>query len=345
MQRNSVHLQGIKYSILFLVISVFLTGCTSVDFDNTPISAGRNPTVRKAILTADDFGASQCINDGIRRGIESGTITSVAAMVTFPDAMESIIALHEQYENIEIGLHLSITSGYPLSSPEDVPSLIQKSGGFYPIDRLIARIDKISLTELECELRLQISKFRTLGIPVSCLSSQHNILGLYSPFLEVVMALAIEYDLPVRSPIPVSVAFKEYYGAKTKDRGAELARNLIKNNIFSAAGFRKYGTYNEMLKNSKKMDSLGIKHPDYLVDSFWGNPSPENLFHLLSNLPEGVSEIVFHPGIYEEKYPVPQGIDENYFLMRELELFCICSTEFDRWLEALNIVKVRFSDL
>ncbi len=39
--------------------------------------------------------------------------------------------------------------------------------------------------------------------------------------------LPLEYDLPVRSTIPVSVAFKEYYGATSKDRGAELAWSTV----------------------------------------------------------------------------------------------------------------------
>jgi hypothetical protein len=46
---------------------------------------------------------------------------------------------------------------------------------------------------------------------------------------------------------------------------------------------------------------LGILHPDYLGDAFWGNPTAENLRHILHNQPEGITEWVFHLG-YSAEY-------------------------------------------
>ena len=93
------------------------------------------------------------------------------------------------------------------------------------------------------------------------------------------------------------------------------------------------------------MVQRAVKHPHYLVESFWGDPSPQNLFHILSNLPRGISEVVFHLGINDGDYLIPNGIDGNYYLMRAFELFTISSVEIEEWLKLLNIQKIGYKDL
>lgn len=104
-----------------------------------------------------------------------------------------------------------------------------------------------------------------------------------------------------------------------------------------------------MEANHQKALDRGIALPDYLIDGFWGDPTPENLLSLLRQLPEGTSELVFHLGVHESAPPgaepavsAPHGIDGNYLLMRELELFCITSPQFSRWLQLLSIGRTGF---
>ena len=85
--------------------------------------------------------------------------------------------------------------------------------------------------------------------------------------------------------------------------------------------------------------------PDYLIDAFWGDPSPQNLFYILTNLPEGISEIVFHLGMNEKEEEPQYGIDMDYYLMREFELMVVTSSQFERWLKNLNIEIIGYNDL
>ena len=333
--------------ISFLTAITFLSiiSCKTHTFDNFNLSSIRHNSTRHIIFTADDFGASENINNGIIKGIEAGIINSVAAMVTFPNAIEDILILRNNFEHIEIGLHLSITSGSPISNNQEVSTLLNKKGNFFTIDQFILNIEDINLKELEIELRNQIEILLDQGIKIASLSSQHNILGIYTPFFEIVLKLASEYNIPMRSTIPVSIGLKEFDQSMTRQRGQTLAKQLIQHNFITAIKFYKYSRLKEMQKNQLKMDKIGIAHPDYLIDAFWGTPTPGNLLNILQNLPEGKSELVFHLGVNDKKYDVPSGIEGEYFLMRELELYCLLSPELKVWLDKLNIKSINFSEL
>ena len=337
----------IKKLFLIIILSfTFITvSCKTLNFYNDTLADYRYEEPRKVIITADDFGASKNINLGIIGGIESGFINTVSAMVTFNEATKDIKKLSEDFPDINIGLHLSISSGSPVSNPQNIPSLVDENGNFYSIDKLILRLDKINLLELKTELKNQITIMQNIGIRIDHLSSQHNILHLYSPFTEVVVDLASNYKLPMRSTMPASVTLDEFSYSKTKIRGQELAANLVKQNPFRAIRFIKYTKKKEMEENQKMMDMYKVTHPAYLIDSYWGNPTSENLFYIFTHLPEGVSEICFHLGVNEEAAESPIGINKNYLLMREFELMSLNNNQIKRWMKILNIEKIGFSEI
>lgn len=335
-----------KLGIIIISLSaVFFLSCQSVKFETGNLSECRYEEPRRVIITADDFGASDNINKGIIKGIDTGFINTVSAMVTFPDACESITELSEGHSDVNIGLHLSITSGLPVSRSDEVASLVDEDGYFYTIDKVILRLSKIDPAELEAELRKQIEVFLDTGVRLDHLSSQHNILHLYSPFTEIVMNLAGEYGVPMRSTKAASVSLSEFSYSKTRSRGIELAGALISQSPLGALLFQKYSTSDEMERNQAAMDQHSVNHPDYLIDSFWGTPTAGNLYYIFTHLPGGVSEIVFHLGINEGEYEVPSGIDADYYLMREFELMSINNIEIERWMKLLNIEKTDFSSL
>lgn len=315
-------------------------------FDNKPLINYRSPKPRYLIITADDFGASEAINSGIFDGIRKGIINTVAAMVTFDNAGKSIKKLRKKHPRIGIGLHLSITSGKPVSPPEKVKTLINKNGMFKNIDEQLSDITKISLLEVKTELENQIDFFKKLKVPIDNLSSQHNILNIYTPFFKIMLHLAEKNKIPVRSALPASLFVKELKNTKTKKRAILMATNLITSNPIAAFYIYKHGNPNEMIKNQELMENKNIIHPDFLVDSIWGDPSPQNLFKTLVNLPNGVSELVFHVGKYEkESDEIIENIETDYFLMREMELILATNKRIKKWMEILNIKPIKYKDL
>lgn len=337
---------GIEMQRLFrlpiiLNIIAALSSCRTVNMAVPPDTSEK--AERRLIVTADDFAAMQCIDEGIIEAIERGFITTVSTLVTFPRSSDALRDLADRYPEIPIGLHVSITSGYPVSDIGDVPSLVDQRGRFYSINQLIPILDKVDINELIREINAQIDVLESLDIKIDHLSNQHNIISLYTPFFAAFSDIARSRGFPLRSTVPLSLADPNYSGAMTKVRGYELGRELAAENLFKAAGFRKYATLEEMTRNQKSMRD--IPHPDYLVDGFWGTPTPENLLFLLGNLPEGTGEIVFHLGRYNEEETAPWGIESEYLLMREFELACISSDFPARWMDTLGIESIGFSDL
>jgi predicted glycoside hydrolase/deacetylase ChbG (UPF0249 family) len=333
-----------KKPIHTLAILILLGSCASLEFDDQPISTSSEIT-RKVIITADDFGASDSIDEGILRALGDGIISSVDAMVTFPRAERALIELHESFPRISVGAHLSITSGYPVSEASDVPSLVSSGGSFYSIEQLMARVDRVDLGELRLELQAQVSEFERLGISIDHLSSQHNVLALYLPFFEILVEIAEEHALAVRSPLPLSAVDRRFRDAPTRQRGADIARYVAARRpaiLFLLA--RDIGIKG-MREKVYLLDEKELPHPDILVDVVWGQPSMETVLTVLEHLPAGTAEIVFHLGVHESDEDVPAGIDGNYYRMRELELACIRSPEFRRWLEILDIDIIGFGEL
>ncbi len=272
-------------------------------------------------------------------------INSVAAMVNFPGALESIGDLKRAFPHVSIGLHASITAGRPVSPPETIPSLVDREGHFYNLQEYIRRIKEIDPGEVLVEIRAQLELLEEVGITAEHLSSHHNVMQVYTPLFLILLSLAEEKAIPMRSTRPLSRFLSEYRDSPIANQGRRAAMELVIRHNFSAVRFMKYDTTGEMNRNQERMKESKVPHPDYLGDSFWGDPTPENLRYLLHYQPPGVTEWVFHLGSSRGTEEAPKGIDREYFHYRELELFTLCSTELPHWLERENISLVRFSDL
>lgn len=327
---------------VYLLPLIFqFSSCRSVPLVEPPVPGSMFGT--KLIVTADDFGAMAAIDRGITSGLDAGFINTVSAMVTYPRSRFALIALHHEYPVTPIGLHVSVTSGYPVSEPSRIPSILDEEGRFYTIDTLIPRVKEVNLDELRLEISAQIEFFKDIGIPLDHLSSQHNFLHLYTPFFQVLSEIAREEDVPLRSTIPLSQSSDPYKNSMTTVRGKELAGQLAGTSPFRSMSFRKYGTIEEMERNQDSMNDL--RHPDYLIDGMWGTPTPENLLHLLSHLPEGTGELILHLGFFDPSEPVPYGIEEGYLVMRDFERACIDGDFALRWLKYLGIEQTTYSEL
>jgi predicted glycoside hydrolase/deacetylase ChbG (UPF0249 family) len=300
---------------------------------------------RKSIFTADDFGATEFINMGTNRGIEKGLINSVAVMVNFPGAIDNIADLKKKHPHISLGLHANITAGYPVSPANAVPSLVDDQGHFHTLQELIRRIRQIKVKEVLLEIRAQLGILEEAGLVVEHLSSHHNIMQIYTPFFNVLLELAKEKKMYMRSTKPFSRFLSEFKKSPIAHESKKAAMELIIRHQFAAIKMIKYGTRMEMQKNQDRMDQHQVSHPDYLGDAFWGNPTAENLRHILHNQPEGITEWVFHLGYSAEYGEVPKGIDQEYYRFRKLELSTLCSSELPTWLERENIQLIRYSDI
>ncbi|MGL6226761.1 MAG: carbohydrate deacetylase [Thermoguttaceae bacterium] len=97
--------------------------------------------MKRLIINADDLGFSEVVNESIVEGAEKGLITAASLMVNMPFAEKAAELVRERTPHLSIGLHFCLTSGIPLSNPNDIPLLVDSSGrfrhGFFSLFRLL----------------------------------------------------------------------------------------------------------------------------------------------------------------------------------------------------------------
>lgn len=305
-----------------------------------------NFTNRYLIITADDFGASKNINEGIKIAATQNVITTISAMTNFGESLPELKQLSEIHPDIGIGVHLNISTGKPVLGAEQVPSLTNSTGNFYTIEELLPKIESVSLDELIRELRAQIVALEKFNIRLDHLSDQNGILSLYSPFFNVILELGNEFKVPVRSIYISSVKYPKLFpNSLLKKQGKKIAFRFGLKDPFKAIKFLKYGKAAEMDAKVQKMDNIGISHPDLLIECFWGNPSPTNYLYILEHLPPGISELILHLGTDTRQEDYPSGLDLDYFGSREKELKTVTDNNLKEHIKFLNIKTIGYSEI
>lgn len=148
----------------------------------------------RLIVNGDDFGFSEGQNLGILKAHQQGILTSTTAMAGGP-ALAHGLHLAKGCPALGIGVHLTLDALSPLSSPKDVPSLVDENGQFikFPMDRPLP----VNPEEVYLEWTAQIEKIRSFGIEPSHLDGHHHM-HLHEDVLKVTATLAKEYHLPIR---------------------------------------------------------------------------------------------------------------------------------------------------
>lgn len=151
------------------------------------------------IVNADDFGYTPSINTAILEAHQKGIVTSTTVMINMPYAEAGLQQALEQAPNLSIGLHINLTHGQPVLPAEQIPSLVEADGQFYPPEKLTEAAAKFDGDDLYQEIAAQIERFISLrGRRPTHLDSHYHIAFSHPLALEATLALADEYQLPMR---------------------------------------------------------------------------------------------------------------------------------------------------
>jgi len=82
------------------------------------------------VVTADDLGLSPGVTRGIFEAHRRGVVRSTSLLVTFASSAEAA-ALARAEPDLEVGLHIDLVGGGPVSDPAAVPSLCDREGRFF----------------------------------------------------------------------------------------------------------------------------------------------------------------------------------------------------------------------
>jgi len=327
-----------------LLSLILIVGCKPDR--KTPSAEALHSRERFLIITADDFGASQNINEGIAIAADKEAITSISVLANFRESLPALTKIIENHPEIGIGVHLNLTTGKPVLGEEQIPSLVKANGSFYTMEEILPVIGTISLVDLRNELRAQIMALVKMNIRIAFLSDQNGILTFYSPFFDVMLELAEEFKLPVRSPEVASIKDPQVFpNSKMNAYGRQIAMHLAVKEPFKAMSLLKYTRTQAVEEKVRKLEKYGIAHPDLLVDYFWGDPTTANLNYILEHLPDGISELILHLGTGTRQTAYPSGLDLDYFKNRENELTTILSDYLKEFYKYLNIKTIGYIDI
>lgn len=230
---------------------------------------------RYLIVNADDFGISRRVSEGIIEAHQRGIVTSTSVMAHMPAAPDAIRRAQQDAPRLGMGLHITMSFGSPVSPADRVPSLVTPSGTFCSTMGELVEISKAFTAEdLQTEITAQIERFITLaGRPPDHLDSHHNVSYWVPAAFDVMLKLAAQYGIPIRSP------------------GQSLENPAVQQ-VLEA--------------NQKPRWPQELTHEPVFYDT---GATPENLRAILANLPEGAAEFICHPGHpddLQEAYAAPR---------------------------------------
>ena len=288
----------IFFGLVFTLFAVFIS-CSSVP--RKEVSA----EYRSLIINADDLCQDRRTTDAILKCYNDGIVTSTTAFVNFPDSIELLKEVHEQYPDFPIGIHLNMTFGKPVLPPEEIPTMVNKNGEFWNEDQILTHIADIDYEEVKKEIRAQIELFLSSGVPLDHLDYHNHILALYTPFHQIVREIAVEKNLPIRNPVPVS-AYRKIKVSSGGGASASIAKLIVYGMLhpFKSIPMMKKVGVDAFIEQERKTKEYGIKTPDWFIDVFYENADNETLLSIIDQLPNGVSEIMCHPGSSESEIQI-----------------------------------------
>ncbi len=147
------------------------------------------------IVNADDYGYYPCVSRGILKAVASGTVTATGILANGP-LLEGQIGWLSGYENLDLGIHLNLTSRNPLTSL--MAGKLNKWEGRFPgVFAMTGEIlsGRIGLDSVRTEWRTQIETVLRCGIKPVFLNS-HEHIHMLPKLFKLAMELAKECHIP-----------------------------------------------------------------------------------------------------------------------------------------------------
>ncbi len=164
--------------------------------------------MRRAIFSADDFGLSVAVNEGIERAHREG-ILSTASLMVAGDAAADAVRRARAMPGLRVGLHLVAIEGPAVLPATDI-ALLLDGDGLFPSDQLGLGLryafSRTTRRQLAKEVAAQYRAFAATGLPLDH-ANAHKHMHLHPTVGRLLIETGIEHKLrAVRIPAePVTV--------------------------------------------------------------------------------------------------------------------------------------------
>jgi hopanoid biosynthesis associated protein HpnK len=233
--------------------------------------------MKTVTFAADDFGLSEAVNEGIERAHRDGVLQCASLMVGADAAAD---AVHRARANpsLRVGLHVVVIEGPAALPCRSIPALVDTAGQF-PSDQLRLGLDYFFRPavrrQLWAEIQAQFAAFAATGLTLDH-ANAHKHMHLHPTVGAMLLRAGARHGLR-RIRIPA-------------EPPAVLAR------CGSSATFGDKVLYRWTGVLRRQAAAAGVAANDHCFGLAWsGHMTTERILRLLSVLPDGESEIYFHP--------------------------------------------------
>jgi hopanoid biosynthesis associated protein HpnK len=284
--------------------------------------------VRRLIINADDFGLTAGVNRAVVEAHEVGVVSSATLMAN-GRAFDEAVVMARSRPRLGVGCHIVVVDGTPLLRQAATRSLLDPKNSTAETPRFHEGIGKfaalallgwLAADEIEAEAAAQIGKLQSSGIAVTHLDSHkhtHMFPQVFRPLLRAAKACGVT---AIRNP------FERIHGSQVAARPGLWRR------------WTEVGILRSLARQFREaVHQAGMFTPDGTLAIVATGALDERLLRrMVEHLPDGVWELVCHPGYNDADL---QGIHTRLRESREQEL-CILTSQSTRDLLAANGVEV-----
>ena len=265
--------------------------------------------MKRAIISADDFGLSLEVNEAVEYAHRHGLLSTASLMIA-GDAAQDAIARARRIPSLQVGLHLVVIEGSAVLPHEQIP-LITQADGWFPSSQFALGVNYFFRPrvrqQLAREIKAQFEAFARTGLRLDH-ANAHKHMHLHPTVGQLMITIGKKYGLnalriPREHPDPLSHATD----IRSSDRlGNALLRQWTR--------LLRYQAY-----------KAGMATNDWCFGLAWsGHMTTQRVATLAAHLPEGISEIYFHPAT--QKNTLLNRLMPTYEHHAELE--ALCSPDF-----------------
>lgn len=281
---------------------------------------------RQVLFSADDFGLSVEVNEAIETAHHQGMLSTANLMIAGAAAQDAIKRA-KKMPNLKVGLHLVVIEGPAILPYSEIPLIINSDNQF-PSDQLKMGIDyffnKKIQYQLRREIKAQLQAFTDTGLVLDHVDV-HKHMHLHPSVGKMLIELSKEFNVrnirvphePVKTLMAIDQTnYKENIGNIL----VQYWTNVLKYQLRRA----------------------NMRYLDWCFGLSWcGHMTFEKISKLLVNLPQGRSEVFFHPsvshsGLYHNLMP-------DYEPTKELET--LCHPDLPKILQENNITPITWDNV
>ncbi|SAK83524.1 hopanoid biosynthesis associated protein HpnK [Caballeronia hypogeia] len=267
--------------------------------------------MRGLIVTADDFGLHERVNEAVALAHREGVLNCASLMVGAPAAAHAV-RVSRANPGLRVGLHIVLADGPATSPASEIPALVGSDGRFE--DRMVRdgfrffclpRVRR----QLAREIRAQFEAFAATGLALDHVNT-HKHFHLHPTVLSLILRIGRDFGMhAMRLP---------------REPDAPLA-------------LRPW-----MALVRARLARAGIAHNDHVFGmARSGAMDTAALLDALARLPQGVTEIYCHPAMRADT-PITESMRDY---RHADELNALLSPRVASAIESAGLVRGGFADV